>query len=533
MNGLVAHLMRKDVREHRTWLAVFLGLAILRAALVGSGIDARIRDQNLLTSLTLGYFLLTVLHGALLVAIAVQLAQGDRLVGTTAFWLTRPVRRTDLVVAKVGTAIAALVVFPALIDALLMAVSGLSWLGAAGAIAEDAIVRLAIVLPVMALASVTTDLAVFVVSALGTLFAILAVEAAFQWGRLVPSRSMPSAYAATIVVAGVLIAGSALAFAHQVLTRRRWRTVALVFATGLLALFTANWWTRDFVSPSGLEAGWVNPGGVTMTMTPLPADPAVRRPWLVRAAYTFTGSAPDVVLTPLDVNSVAVFPDGTKDVCRVETRQPGWTTVPWLPLMRRKNQVEALLGGVPLLDAKETVEEQASQLIASFTDENYRKYMERGVRFDVDATVSALGYRVGAMLPLEGRATGAAGGGRFSILSASCAAGKCTAVVRDVRPTFLLEFGRQSGVVYVLVNSSRRQALLLGARDVISRYPVFGRPILAEHVAVTQYRLVFEAPKDMPDVIDAGWMKEAAIAAIEMRDVGTFGVRAVVAGSSR
>jgi hypothetical protein len=249
----------------------------------------------------------------------------------------------------------------------------------------------------------------------------------------------------------------------------------------------------------------------------------------VRATYTFAGSAPTVVLTPIDMNSVAVFPDGTKDVCRVETRQPAWTTVPWPPLLRRKDKVEALLGGVRLLDAKEALDDQPSQLIASFSDEGYRKYAERGARFDVDAAVGVLGYRVGAVLPLEGRATGDAGGGRFSILSASCEAGKCTVVVREVMPAFLLELGRQSRVVYVLVNPSRRQALLVGMRDGSSRYQVFGPAVvLSEHVLVTQHRLVFEAPEDMPDAIDAGWQKEAAIAALEMRDVGTFRARTVV-----
>ena len=92
MIGRVVHLMRKDLGEHRAWFAAFVGLVALRAALVGSGIDAGISDRNLLVSLSLASFLLTVLDGALLVALAVQLVQGDRLVGTMAFWLTRPVR---------------------------------------------------------------------------------------------------------------------------------------------------------------------------------------------------------------------------------------------------------------------------------------------------------------------------------------------------------------------------------------------------------------------------------------------------------
>ncbi len=72
-------------------------------------------------------------------------------------------------------------------------------------------------------------------------------------------------------------------------------------------------------------------------------------------------------------------------------------------------------------------------------------------------------------------------------------------------------------------------ALLNGEQDYVSRVPVFGStPILIEHVLVVHHRLVFEAPNDAPGLIDAGWEQEAAIAAIEMRDIGTFRVRTVV-----
>ncbi len=273
-----------------------------------------------------------------------------------------------------------------------------------------------------------------------------------------------------------------------------------------------------------------------MTMTP--ADPA-KQPagagaWLVRAAYAFTGTGRNVVLTLVDVNSVAVFFDGTKETFRVGTGRPVWMTVPSPPALRRQDQVETLLGGVRLLDAQEALDENPSQLIASFSDEDYRKYAERGARFDVEATVGALGYRVSAVVPLEGRGTGTAGGGRFSVLSARCGAGSCSVVIRDVMPASLLELGRQFRIVYVLVNAPRRQAFLIGERGPSSGMPVFGPvALLTEHVAVRHRRLVFEAPQEMSALIDAGWQKEAAIVAVEIRDIGTFKVRTVVAQRAR
>ncbi len=533
MMGRVVHLIRKDLGEHRTWLAAFLGLVAARATLVGSGIDARLSDPNLLTALSLAAFLLTMLDGALLVALAVQLVQGDRLVGTTAFWLTRPVRRANLVVAKIGTAVAALVLAPILFDALAMIVSGLSWRHAAGAMVEGAALRLIVVLPAMALASVTADLGGFVISAVGALFATLALEAAFQWGRMVAPRSMEAAYAATAVVAIVLIVGMMAAFAHQVLTRRRARSAGVVAAVGLLAVVAANRWTVDVVSPAeALEPGWLDPSRVTMTMTPVqtdlgPGTPAAQ-PRLIRASFAFAGAPSGVALAPIDLKSATVLPDGTRDVLASAGPDVPWRAF-WQAYSYIKAPVEALLGGVRVLGAPEIPEGERLRTLASLADHRYRQYVDGVIRFDVDATLGAVGYRVGGVLPLNQRATGEAGDGRFSILSASCAAGACAVTVRDAMPASLMDYGRRSRISYVLVNKARRLALLNGEQDSLSRVPVFGSaPILTEHVLVVHRRLVFEDPKDEPGVIDAGWQNEAAIAAVEMRDIGTFRVRAVV-----
>jgi hypothetical protein len=536
MTRQVVHLMRKDVLEHRTWLAAFLGLTALRAALVGSGIDSSVRDRDLLMSLSLGHLLLTIVHGSLLVALAVQLVQADRPVGTTAFWLTRPIRRADLVVAKLATATLALVVFPALVDALVAAFGGLSWRAAVGPVAEGVVMRLAVALPVMAFASVTSDLAGFVVSAVAVFIASLVVEAVFQWGKLVPLRSMAAAYSATVVVAGVLIVGTGATFAHQVFTRRRARTVGVMCLVGLSGLVVANRWTQDFLSRADdLEAGWLDPARVTLTMTPLPAErvqgSSLARPWLARASWALAGAPPNAALALLTPKSVAVFPDGTKQTHGAAGPPSAWRTR-WQSHVYSKNPVEALLGGVRLLDAPEVPERGWLWPLAELDDGGYRQYAENRIRFEVDATLGAVGYRVGAVLPLDAGATGTAGDGRFSILSANCEAGRCTVVLRDVMPASLIEIEPRSRVFYVLVNKARGLALLNGEQDYPSRIPVFGSaPILTEHVRVTHHRLVFHAPEETPDAVDASWQQGAAIAAVEMRNVGTFRVRTVVAGT--
>lgn len=232
MTAGAVHLAWKDVRQHRAWLGAFLAIAALRALLIGSGIDAYITNPNLLASLGFTYLLLCILHFALVVVVAVQVVQADRLVGTTAFWLTRPVPRRSLLAAKLATVSIVLVVVPVVFDALVLATNRMAWLDVLGAVAEGALIRLAIVLPVMTLAAITSDLAVFVVAAVAAFFGTLALEAVFQWGHMVPARNWSSAYSATLVDAAVIIACAVIALAYQVFTRRTTRTVLIVIGGG-------------------------------------------------------------------------------------------------------------------------------------------------------------------------------------------------------------------------------------------------------------------------------------------------------------
>ena len=273
-----------------------------------------------------------------------------------------------------------------------------------------------------------------------------------------------------------------------------------------------------------------------MTMTPVQTDLGPGTPdaqqRLVRATYAFAGAPAGVALAPIDLKSTAVSPDGTREALVSGGPDVPWRAF-WQAYLHSEAPVEALLGGVRVLGAPEIPAEQRLRTLASLADDRYRQYVDGRIGFEVDATLGAVGYRVGTVMPLNGRATGAAGDGRFSILSASCSAGACTVMVRDAMPASLMKYGRQSRIAYVLVNKARGVALLNGEQDYLSRIPLFGSaPILTEHVFVLHRRLVFEDPKDAPGVIDAGWQQEASLAAIEMRDIGTFRVRTVV-GSRR
>ena len=87
--NMVLHIIRKDFRHLRFYLAGWLALVILRAAVIGYGpVDSGTWDSN-----SFFYFeLLAWFPQICLLAIMIaRLVQDDSLAGSTASWLSRPI----------------------------------------------------------------------------------------------------------------------------------------------------------------------------------------------------------------------------------------------------------------------------------------------------------------------------------------------------------------------------------------------------------------------------------------------------------
>lgn len=538
-----ARIAWKDVRQHRAWIAVYLAVVLVRALLIGSGIDAAVRDANALTALGLAYQVLCGLHVALIVTLTVQIVHGDRLVGTTAFWLTRPIARGALLASKLGSALLLLVAVPIAADMLVVARYGLGWPEALGAVADGALLRMGVVLAVMALAAVTNDLAVFVVTAIAAIFVTVAVETLLQWLRLSTTASNRAA-TVTVFVFAISGAGALAAFAHQVFTRRTARSVVIIGASVALMLAAANRIDRPLVSiPTALEAGWIDPATVTVTL--MPRQPAEfqralhpDRPWQVAAAYEIGGTTPNVVLVPFGFDTTLTWPDGTT-VRSESSVQAGWNAGAAGSRFVRKDKVEHLLGDIRLLDAQEIdVEKDATRPIARLTEAEAARLSATGAgrapgvvpRFDVEATVGALAYEACAPLPLRPGATGRCGNRVFTIVSAGFD-GACKVELREVSAAFAVDLRRRSGLAYVLVNKAQRVGLVVSRRTEPGTRATFGRAmfaVLAEHVTVMRRDLYYQLPRGATEMMDRGWLRDSVIVPLQVRDIGTFRVKAKV-----
>ena len=261
--GLIPHLVRHDIRSQRLPLAVFAAFLCAEAALQVSGPVAY-------PAVFSGPWI-PIVRSLLTVVIAALIVQQDSLVGTTAFWRTRPVGRLTLCAAKITSLALSLVLLPAMVMGLAWAGLGLHGrdaLAAAGAVAVE---QATVVLFTLMAAIVTPTLTFLVVAGVagitmvtlfnGVLLPALMTSWPFVGQALHGYR--PAVYLAAVFALGVPIV------VHQYVTLRDWRTAAMVGIALLAATTVTRLWPDTGSETRPVDTRAVDPARVAVS---LPAD---------------------------------------------------------------------------------------------------------------------------------------------------------------------------------------------------------------------------------------------------------------------
>ena len=118
---LVWHLARADLKRW-SWLFICWYLLVLLSAWLGEqGPLLQLRDDVVGASAGMLSDWLPSLRRVCFVVLVAFVVLETPLVSSTAFWLTRPIDRTHLLLAKLLTLTTALVIWPTLVDLVVMA----------------------------------------------------------------------------------------------------------------------------------------------------------------------------------------------------------------------------------------------------------------------------------------------------------------------------------------------------------------------------------------------------------------------------
>lgn len=235
---LILQIVRKDFVALGSRWAVWLGVLAVKAAvgiyLVGS---ARLERadfdalQGALVTISVTDVALTVLFAALLV-------HSDPVVGSDAAWMTRPIARWRLLMAKLATGVIGLV-GPAVLLALpwwWYCGFGPTELMRAGL--DVIVLQLAIVLPAMTLASVTRTLPQMFITGVGTIAVVLLM----MFTRKGVIELSGVGYAERVIFCGAVVSGLTVVMLPWIYLRGRTTgaVATLVCGVGLAALAGGN-----------------------------------------------------------------------------------------------------------------------------------------------------------------------------------------------------------------------------------------------------------------------------------------------------
>ena len=275
------HIFLKDVRRLRYELIVVLALTAAYAWLQGHWspvYGARSRRLNVMADL-LRDFLLPVAWWYL-ASLAVY---GEPLPGNRQFWVTRPYRWTSLLVAKL-LFILAFVSFPLLLaDCFILTLQGFhAWASPGGLLWHAVEVFMVLLLPMMALACITTSFAQVVLVVLATIVSIIVLETVRSpyGGETMIGASLGRMWIGDWLVCLVLLSAALAIIILQYRARRTWIARAIFVAVVLFLLYGGKFlpWETSLALQSRLLQSRIDTSSVTAVFAPGGSPPPIEPP---------------------------------------------------------------------------------------------------------------------------------------------------------------------------------------------------------------------------------------------------------------
>ena len=556
---LTLHLAAWDLRYLRHYLGLWLGLVILQAVLVGfaSHLSSDYPgDRGHFFSLSSFAWLVAVLKICLLAVIVTQLVQKDSTLGSTAFWLSRPVSRARLLAGKVLFLAPAIILPSLLVEAGLLFFSGVTPHDTLRSVPQTVFLTLLAVATLMMLAAVTSSLGRMIFAGgialvglpllwflAGGAWALYLLEPGTLVDVDLPAQPVPplslSTYA--VGVALVLLATAVAVVGHQYLTRRTTGSrIMLVAGVCLVLLSTGHWEGVLGTTPPGLDKEIPDPAqvGVRIEEESLvfgsSPDPLVLFGLRRDRQMFLTGSIapgplpPDVVALPAQISARLALPSGESLASHVSTSRyafdPSGREGPSQLESDRAAILRQAVRGTALLSADGPIGPHRSELLALGKDLHDR---HRGIGVVYSAQVDFLVVRNAiSALRLEKGARYHRGSDWVETVKVDASdRHRGHLIVHFIEFSHRLMRDGRKRISYLLVNRSRRQALAgwVLERDTLSvppmMYPFF--PMLQ----VRRLRLHFRLPRFLSRYgppIDPDWYDGAELIRVETRDLGWF-----------
>jgi hypothetical protein len=475
---LVRHLVRFNLQSLSPVLAVWAGVLLLQAAVLWMGPPAPVVDLPSKTSVDLSLDIATiVMRWAMTVVLVALLVQRYLLVGTTAFWRTKPIPRASVLASTLLSAVLLTVIVPLVwfIGVFLgMGLHASAALHAGLAIAGEQAFIAGLAL---ALASVSRNLAQIVV--LGVVTVVLyGLGGEVMWA--LPRRPAPFAIVlhtgewvgiAFWTVTGIL---ATLISVHQHLTLKTARSLALIIALVAVVVLVKKFppWTVTNAPPADAASRTLQAPNLSLDLESVQvASYSGTHNGAVRPEMSYTATLTDptpgaIILKPINWMTVIQFPDGVSERSTSPSPSPSFVDAGVETLAGQPYaSVSAAIGGARIAEPGDVAAKRYRFEFLEVGADTYAVRAAQPATLNVSLDLLAYRYAIIARVPLN--VSGVVRGPRYRVEFESTAAIP-DGVAVDIRKSYVRDWQPAAPTFYLLLNQRLRQAVVATNREELS-----------------------------------------------------------------
>lgn len=532
--NLVFHQLKKDILRTRVVLVLWFVLVVLQFAFIGWSAKPGDALMQSLSPMLSG--LLTIFNYLLVLVLVPLLIHQEPLVGTTAFWFTRPLARTTVLASK-SLYVLMLLALPILAQSGVFLANGVTFHDIALAAPELLVSQLSWIVIVASLAVLTPNFARFAI--VGAIVLVIWYLSLFVLQMIMLMRN-PQSFVSTLasLTSSRALVGSFITLGFgcavvllQYLTRRFVLAITLAIASLFLGLAAQYLWPWDFLKPpvhiladSEFHADLVDvklasPFG-TLDQPSIRGGTPLKQ---VYANFNFKDCPQGYVIKIGAINTTLKPSDGKT-----------------IPLQSINNQmvyqgnidpdaVEKALDGVPVLNMAALYNN--NQPLLELNAETYSRYASKPLDYSSKLDCTAYKYVVATELPLAKGARFDRGSEHLVVTDVLEQSNGIDLLLRqkNVRLLFAPRGPDQSvydrdhsGAVYLLLNKVRHQAIMQKLNA------TFNFSMMNKNILTNEPLRISFGPDDntsrywLAPQLDKAWLADAVLVRLDLTPVATF-----------